>query len=241
MCAIIAFNGKMTLPLLRHLIRQGSFWGPHATGAFYYDRGTPTVFKRAVHPRMFLRNHNRRIDQISSSPKAIIHTRYSTSVDTARLSEFAHPFRHDDIIFCHNGRLKGWESFAPWARIDSQALGPQIKLRTPSDIEGTIGLCWWENDDLYVYRLNKPLNVATLVWKDGSIGSVVVTHRHMLETADDYGLNFFAHWNTITEGTAYRVDVNGVTPAWSDCQPPVRSVDLNTIDNRRVRHRYHGG
>lgn len=241
MCAIIAFNGKMTTPLLRHLIRQAAFWGPHAIGSFYFDRGTPTLFKRAIHPRQFLRNHNRRVEHIANSPKAFIHTRFSTSPVTSKLSEYAHPFRHDDIVFCHNGRLKNWESSAPWAGIDSQALGPQIKFRTPSDLEGSMGLCWFDDNELYIYRLHKPLNVATMIWRDGSISNVVVTHRHMLETAPEYGEMFFAHWNEVKEGTAYRVDLRGLKPVWSDCQPPIRPRDLNLIDMRCMLKTYHGG
>jgi len=216
MCAILTWAGKPTAQILRDMYRNAAQWGPHSVGLSYYAGNHLKVFKRAITPEVFLHNCYRRLDTAAESQLGMGHVRWATHGHV--VDRNAHPFFHDGIVFVHNGVIGNYHEFGNY-EVDSQCLGPMIRKQDTSPAFGSVGLAWFDMNDkqLYVYRRGQSLRAFTFTTLNGPL-TLVVSRGGVVNSN---GLRLPVRETTLEEGTAYRVDPEGLTQVWSDRKPTV--------------------
>lgn len=210
MCTIIGWNGKVSTPILRHLIGMSHEYGPHSTGVAYTDRaGRARVFKKAKHPFDFLRDHNGTVKSAAESELGLAHTRYASvgSVNEAN----AHPFIHAGLIFAHNGTIKNWRDLDENLSSDSQALGPLLHAQETWKASGTAGLVWMHEGKLFAFRRSKPL-VAVTFYREEPV-TLVATYNFLIPS---WLWEFEHKVHVLREFVAYEVSLDGVEKVWEE-------------------------
>jgi predicted glutamine amidotransferase len=233
MCAIIGWNGTMPTPLLRDLYRNASKFGPHAVGLAYVEKDAKIkLFKRACHPRIFLRNCNHRIERAAKFSLGYGHVRLGTT-GCNNNTDHAHPFIYDGedsrYIYAHNGKIKNWKVFRTIEAVDSEIMGPFIEQNDTTPLIGTIGLIWMEQSlngtKMFIYRHNKTLSASLITFVDESQCVVVHTFSRLLTDSKLMASVLRIVPLYTKEGTAYEVTKNGLVPAWTDFRAPVINME----------------
>lgn len=181
MCAILGWAGAIDPFILRYMFRNGSPWGPHSVGLAYYDDEQQLkLWKKAITPQKFLRNHNRRLNKAAEYGIGIGHLRAAT---TGPINDkCAHPFVYGGVCYVHNGIMPmWWKERAPrGAQVDSEMLGPAISNGTLNNTGGSVGLAWLVDGQLYAYRNRfKELHFTTLTTTSGK-ATLVATRPEQL-------------------------------------------------------------
>jgi glutamine phosphoribosylpyrophosphate amidotransferase len=235
MCAILGYSGKVEASWLRQLFRRAAAYGPHAVGLAYLDAPSHVkVFKRAIHPDYFLRNCNHRLERAARFQLGLGHTRYGT-VGDVKSDDNAHPFTDHGLIYAHNGCISNYRQLRHDAVVDSQCLGPLIKRRCPGLADGSIGLIWLENSQLYVYRRHQGLCAFKIHYHDGD-STVLIASRRGIVTTCPLMLDIdFAEELPIHEGIAYRVDHDKLVAVWTDN----KTYEFNDTEISRGQFTHH--
>jgi glutamine phosphoribosylpyrophosphate amidotransferase len=214
MCAILGWKGKISPQILRDLYRSATPYGPHSAGLAYVKHGQTFVLKKAQHPFLFVRNSHKKIDNAAlTSQTGFGHVRWATHGQV--VDRNAHPFAWNDIVYGHNGVISNYEKFGPH-EVDSQCLGPLINAKKISLAEGSCGVVWIQNGELYAYRRQQGLKCFTFL-KNGKPTTLVVSRDKMLNIPDFQGVQFSE--TPLIEGVAYKINAHGAEEVWKDERP----------------------
>lgn len=215
-----------------------------------YDDGRKLVaFKRAIHPHLFLRNCNHRIERAASYELGFGHVRWGTHGDT-RDSRNAHPFFYEEdgvhYTFAHNGIISNYRHITPNAVVDSECFGPLIANKSTMPANGSAGLVWFEESEnhepkMFIYRRNQNLGASRVTFLDGTMAVLVHSRRGFVTDSAIRDLTIDIEKLTVTEGTAYEVlpDAEGLSAAWVDYVP--EPVEKRWDESTRVSSTYRGG
>ena len=220
MCAIISwsqFKGSrcVTASAVRNMFVNAIPWGPHSAGLAYGN----VLFKKAIHPEMFIRNHFDELEKAAKAPAGFGHVRWATH--GSKVDRNAHPFEHvtesgSRIIYGHNGIIRNYQELAGNVEVDSQCLGQLIQNKDITPAQGSRGLIWMENEQLYCYRREQSLSGWTF-YKNELPFTIVATRKEIINIPDFRGLTI-AKVTHLVEGVAYRVNPWGLEEVWRDYQ-----------------------
>ncbi len=180
MCTILAWAGTLPPGMISALITEAEERGRDSTGIAYRDGTKTEIFRRAVSPRTFVREHQADLKAARTGGLGIAHARRASRGMPIN-SVNAHPFTYRRFVFAHNGAIRNWKELRAVAltsgklddydktylqnvQTDSMLLGPAIAQRNFRDVMGSMGVVWVEGPNAYCFHSAKELASITMEW-----------------------------------------------------------------------------
>jgi glucosamine 6-phosphate synthetase-like amidotransferase/phosphosugar isomerase protein len=165
MCGIFGFIGvpsENTRQVVTNLGLDNLVRGKDSSGLAYLNADTFKVTREVSPVDKFFKG--KRAQNGLGSSNIIGHTRYATHGEVNWQN--AHPFKHKDWIFAHNGVISNFESlnlkFRKHYKVDSQVIGHLLPDNL-NLLEGSFAIVAFhisEPDKIYFWRMYSPLFIA---------------------------------------------------------------------------------